>query len=175
MNRPTLALVTTALLAVSACQGVPSLSSGLGQPVAVVAVPASTAACRVVDGRADARCTPGVINPQVTQADIASTVCRSGWTATVRPSTSYTGPLKLRQMAMYGEPGPASLYEEDHLVPLSAGGSPTDPRNLFPEPYAGRGAHTKDTEESSLRRAVCGGRLTLAEARAQIVRDWVRP
>jgi hypothetical protein len=26
-------------------------------------------------------------------------------------------------------------YEEDHLISLEDGGDPTDPRNLFPEPY----------------------------------------
>ncbi|TML75767.1 MAG: hypothetical protein E6G12_08440 [Actinobacteria bacterium] len=28
--------------------------------------------------------TPGVLNPDVTQSNIRSTICRSGWTATTR-------------------------------------------------------------------------------------------
>jgi hypothetical protein len=28
-----------------------------------------------------------------------------------------------------------ACYEEDHLIPLEDGGGPTDPRNLWPEPY----------------------------------------
>src|SRR5262249_10317692 len=85
--------------------------------------------------RASALRTPGVLNPAVTQAAIASTICRRGWTATVRPPTSYTSALKLRQMALYGETGPPSRYQEDHLISLELGGDPTDPRNLWPEPY----------------------------------------
>jgi len=141
-----------------------------GQPVSAL----TSTGCHVVDGRADTHCTPGVRNPQVTQLNLASTICRKGWTATVRPPTSYTEPLKLKQMARYGEPAPASLYELDHIIPLEIGGSPTDPANLFPQPYAGRGAHVKDQEENSLNRAICNGRLTLAEGQAQILRDWTR-
>src|SRR5205085_8059115 len=59
--------------------------------------------------------TPGVLNALVTQATIASTICRHGWTATVRPPTTYTSALKLRQMAEYGEIGPPTAYQEDHL------------------------------------------------------------
>lgn len=133
--------------------------------------PTGSAACTVHAGRADSRCSPGALNPQVTQANIASTICRKGWTATVRPPTSFTEPLKRRQMVLYGETGPVSGFEEDHVIPLVLGGATADERNLFPQPWAD--AHRKDAEEVSLGRAVCGGRLTLADARAQIVRDWV--
>ncbi|MGW4529241.1 hypothetical protein [Amycolatopsis sp. NPDC004378] len=33
----------------------------------------------------DPACTPGALNPDVTQASIGSTICVSGWTATIRP------------------------------------------------------------------------------------------
>ncbi|MGW4994883.1 hypothetical protein ACWEQ3_46110 [Streptomyces mirabilis] len=36
----------------------------------------------------DSSCTPGSYNPNVTQSNIHSTICVSGWTATVRPPTS---------------------------------------------------------------------------------------
>ena len=39
---------------------------------------------------ADAVRTPGVLNPDVTQANIDSTICVHGWTRTIRPPTSYT-------------------------------------------------------------------------------------
>jgi hypothetical protein len=35
-------------------------------------------------------CTPGVRDPRAKQSNIRSTICRSGYTATVRPPTSYT-------------------------------------------------------------------------------------
>ncbi len=47
---------------------------------------------------------------------------------------SVTEPLKRLGMAAYNDPGPISGYEEDHLVAIEAGGSPSDPRNLWPEP-----------------------------------------
>ena len=79
--------------------------------------------------------TPGVLNPDVTQANIRSTVCRHGWTDTIRPPVEYTNALKRKQMRQYGETGSLSDYQEDHLISLELGGNPTDPRNLWPEPY----------------------------------------
>ena len=38
----------------------------------------------------DPACTPGSIDPAVTQKDIRSTICKAGWTATVRPPESQT-------------------------------------------------------------------------------------
>jgi hypothetical protein len=73
--------------------------------------------------------TPGVVNPDVTQENIRSTICRRGWTSTVRPPVVYTNALKQRQMPAYGETGPLSAYQEDHLISLELGGDPTDPRN----------------------------------------------
>jgi hypothetical protein len=106
--------------------------------------------------------TPGVLNPDVTQATIGSTICVQGWTRTVRPPTDFTNELKLRQMHAYGETGSPSEYQEDHLVSLELGGHPTDPRNLWPEPYP-RAAQV-DVIENELNDQVCSGSLTLAEA-----------
>ena len=78
--------------------------------------------------------TPGVVNPDVTQATIGETICVRGWTRTVRPPTDYTNGLKVRQMREYGVGGSPSGYQEDHLISLELGGHPTDPRNLWPEP-----------------------------------------
>jgi hypothetical protein len=110
--------------------------------------------------------TPGASNPAVTQASIKKTICVSGWTATMRPSTSYTNALKTKQMVQYLETGSPSDYEEDHLIPLELGGSPRSPRNLWPEPHPR--ADTVDTIETSLKRQVCKGLITLALARKQI-------
>lgn len=129
--------------------------------------------CTVQDGRADVRCTPGVTNPQVTQATIGQTICVRGWTATIRPPASYTTALKRQQMVQYGESGSLAGYEEDHLIPLEAGGDPRDPRNLWPEPRSGtRSAAVKDRAENAARESVCSGRMSLAAAQAQIQSDW---
>ena len=111
---------------------------------------------------ADPTRTPGVLNPNVTQANIRSTICRHGWTETIRPPTSYTNELKAKQMRQYGETGSLSDYQEDHLISLELGGSPTDPRNLWPEPYPR--ASDVDKIENELNAEVCSGELTLAQA-----------
>jgi hypothetical protein len=106
--------------------------------------------------------TPGVLNAAVTQANIRTTVCHPGWTRTVRPPTQYTNALKRRQMRAYGERGPMSAYQEDHLISLELGGDPTDPRNLWPEPYPR--ASDVDKMENELNAQVCSGALSLAQA-----------
>jgi len=109
--------------------------------------------------------TPGVVNPDVTQANIRATICKTGWTRTVRPPVSYTNALKARQMRAYRESGAPSAYQEDHLISLELGGHPTDPRNLWPEPYP-RAAKV-DELENELNAKVCSGALSLAEAQEQ--------
>lgn len=112
----------------------------------------------------------------VTQSNIKTTICVSGYTATVRPPTSYTDTLKLVQMKQYGFSGDPSDYEEDHLVALELGGAPTDPRNLWPEPRKSiKGqAEDKDQVENSLHRAVCAGTMTLGDAQYAIATDWTK-
>ena len=106
--------------------------------------------------------TPGMLNAEVTQATISATICRHGWTATVRPPGEYTGALKRKQMRQYDETGPPSAYQEDHLISLELGGDPTDPRNLWPEPYPR--ASQVDRIENELNARVCSGALSLADA-----------
>ncbi|HMC51491.1 MAG TPA: hypothetical protein VKI64_01940 [Acidimicrobiales bacterium] len=116
----------------------------------------------------DTRPPPGALNPDVTQADIGSTVCVRGWTATVRPPAAYTGALKRQQIAARHLPdtNPAD-YEEDHAIPLELGGSPRDPDNLWPEPLAA--ARRADVREGELRDEVCSGRITLRVAQAALL------
>jgi hypothetical protein len=102
---------------------------------------------------------PGVLNPDVTQANINATICVLGWTKTIRPPTSYTNALKRKQMREYGVGGSLSDYQEDHLISLELGGHPTDPRNLWPEPYPR--ATDVDSIENDLNAQVCSGDLSL--------------
>ena len=75
---------------------------------------------------------PGALNVDVSQTTIHQTICVPGWTATVRPSTSYTNGVKLKLLREQGmAPSDASRYELDHHVPLALGGHPRDPRNLW--------------------------------------------
>lgn len=134
-------------------------------------------ACHLRGPLPDPNCTPGAADPAVTQADIATTICVSGYTKTVRPPASYTDALKLTQMTQYGLAGTTADYEEDHLIPLEIGGSPRDPRNLWPEPRAtldaAGGAEVKDKLENRLHELVCSGDLPLAKAQKAIASDWV--
>ena len=155
----------------------PSTSAG-SSPASPATSPAPGAAPNTCHARGsglyvlpDPTCTPGATNPAVTQADIGSTICTSGWTTTIRPPESYTEPLKYSQLAAYGEPGPVSSYEEDHLIPLELGGAPRDVRNLWPEP--GAAPNPKDEVENAARHAVCDGVLTLAAAQQAIATDWI--
>jgi hypothetical protein len=109
---------------------------------------------------------PGALNPDVTQANIMTTICMRGWTRTVRPPAEYTYRLKVEQMRARHLPGSPRDYEEDHLIPLELGGDPTDPRNLWPESW--EEAHIKDGLERRLNGAVCAGRISLQDARREV-------
>jgi hypothetical protein len=120
-------------------------------------------------GLPDPRCTPGAISSEVS----LTTVCAFGYSRSVRPPESYTEPLKFSQMRAYGLPGPASDYEEDHLVPLSIGGAPRDPANLWPEPRTGPyNALMKDHLETWAARMACAGRIPLARLQHDMAADW---
>lgn len=116
----------------------------------------------------------GAYNPDVTQSAIQSTICVSGWTATVRPPTSYTNPLKAQGIIDYGcSDTNMAGYEEDDLVPLELGGAPRATGNLWPEPSSGsQAAHSKDGVETKLKNAVCAGTITLSAARSAIENNW---
>ena len=135
----------------------------------------------------DPTITPGAINTDITQDNIQFNICDTGnWsTKSERPPVSYTNPLKLTQMAEYGDtvsdPDATCMpksdnpkcYEEDHLISLEIGGNPTDPNNLWPEPYSPTpGAKEKDQVENFLHSEICDGKITLAQAQQSIVHDW---
>lgn len=120
--------------------------------------------------------TPGAIDPEITQENIAHTVCVAGYTKTVRPPTRYTEKLKRQQMREQGLEGSSHDYKEDHLVPLCVGGAPRDPHNLWPQPVSGRwSAAAKDQLESSVCRQVCRGDITLKQGQAIFLQaDWIK-
>ena len=134
------------------------------------------ARCHAVDREhPDPTCTPGAVQAGVTQVSIASTICRHGWTATVRAPEAETGKVKKAAMLAYGLPVSGSKTTElDHFVPLELGGA-NDVRNLWPEPSdePGHGvANTKDKVENDLNAAVCRGQVPLAAAQRAIAADW---
>jgi hypothetical protein len=149
---------------------VPTGSPAARSPVAM----ALSVSCRSLNGLPDTSCTPGAVDPHVTQDNIQTTICVRGYTKTVRPPASYTDSLKKQQISDYGyaDTNPAN-YEEDHLVPLELGGHPSDPKNLWPQPRNGAyPAAAKDRVENSLHARVCAGLVTLADAQMAIAKNW---
>lgn len=124
--------------------------------------------------------TPGATNPAITQENVYENICNRDWsTKSVRPPAHYTNTLKLEQIREYGDADDNPHdYEEDHLIPLELGGSPDDPRNLWPEPYdtsiPDGGAKSKDRVESFLHKQVCSGGISLRDAQLEIANDWYR-
>ncbi|MGH9821644.1 MAG: hypothetical protein ACREDR_00075 [Blastocatellia bacterium] len=127
----------------------------------------------------DHKLTPGAFNPDITQQNIGSNICKKGWsTSSLRPSTSYTNKIKAEKMAAQGLRGDTHQFELDHLVPIEDGGDPRSPDNLWAEPWNlnvngyDLGAHTKDKAENATHAAICDGRISLDEARKQMAADW---
>jgi hypothetical protein len=152
-----------------------NIADGLTDPLTVEATGGITvnAAGAVLP---DPHRTPGAINPAVTQATISTTICVTGWTTTIRPPSGYTTALKERQLASgyaYHSDILTGDYEEDHLISLELGGSPTSELNLWPEPYnTVDGARVKDVIENKLHSLVCSGALPLATAQHDIATNW---
>ena len=190
------AAIAAGTLAASACQGVVVSSGGAGKPshaarhspagrhergpsasgLRMVHDPGQvtgtiTGRCHSADhGRLpDRHCTPGAVDPAVTQANIASTICVSGYTHTVRPAEAKTEAFKFHQAYPAYGLADGVTSELDHLVPLELGGA-NDAANLWPE--VGTIPNPKDEVERALNRAVCDGRVGLAAAKRAVARDW---
>jgi len=134
---------------------------------------------RIIDAAAglylpDPACTPGAVDPAVTQDNLASTICKSGYTTTVRAPASDTDKTKALSLTQYGQTR-ASTTEYDHLISLQLGGT-NAVSNLWPEPNrAGAPGTTnpKDAIETRLNKAVCAHKVTLAAAQKAIATNWV--
>jgi hypothetical protein len=126
----------------------------------------------------DLHCTPGALNPLVTQSTIASTICTSGYTSSIRPPESVTEPEKHASVSAYSYTGAFWTAEYDHLVPLELGGDPNDPANLWAEPNDNPNAtsttNSKDVLEDRLNNLVCSGQLSLATAQEAVASNWVK-
>jgi hypothetical protein len=123
----------------------------------------------------DTSCTPGAVNTAVSLGQL----CPVAHTAQWRPPASYTSRLKATQLATKYDyvdstgthPMSAAGTEEDHLISLELGGSPTSVLNLWPEPHAS--LNEKDKVESAAHAAICAGRLTLPQAQQGIATNWI--
>ena len=122
----------------------------------------------------DPACTPGAADPAVTQENIDSTICTSGYTATVRPPASDTNKVKAESLREYGQVA-VKTTEYDHLISLELGGT-NSVSNLWPEPNKANATGTtnpKDAVENTLHRAICAHKVTLSAAQNAIAHNWV--
>jgi hypothetical protein len=144
------------------------LGAGVAALAIVGAVSIQPVKCHSVNGLPDSKCTPGVV--RTTDKNV---ICTQS-TGTIRPPSSYTTKLKIQQLKQYDftDKNLAS-YEEDHLISLEIGGDPTDPKNLWPEPYAEpNGAHDKDKVENLLHKRICNGEISPQDAQKGISTNW---
>lgn len=109
--------------------------------------------------------TPGAARPLS-----AAVVCGTPWGADRRHVTQG---MRRRVARAYGiDWAQRGRYEFDHLIPRELGGADTV-ENLWPQPWAE--ARLKDRQENRLHRAVCSGRISLAEAQRAIRNpEWWR-
>lgn len=114
------------------------------------------------------------LNADVRQDTIQKTICVAGYTASVRPSTTYTNGVKLKLLREQALPASVAIdFELDHRIPLALGGHPRNLKNLMLQPWEGKdGAKVKDRLERRLQKLVCAGQLLLDEARRAIYVDW---
>jgi hypothetical protein len=131
---------------------------------------------RAVNGQPlpDPACTPGVASSAVTQSNLDTTICRSGYASSVRAPEAETEAFKRKVIRAYAAPGPLSSYELDHLISLELGGS-NDAGNLWPQldDHPRNGVqNSKDLVENALHDAVCGHVVTLRAAQSAIATDW---
>lgn len=114
--------------------------------------------------------TPGDSSEAVSQANIATTICRVGYTRTVRNVSSRQRAIVFAKYHVKQKD--RSKYVIDHLIPLELGGS-NAVANLWPELKKGdRRGSTKDTVENKLHTLVCAGQVQLADAQRAIARRW---
>ena len=121
----------------------------------------------------DPACTPGAVDPAVTEDTLSTTICSRGYTTTVRPPAAVTGPAKQASLADYNLPY-SHTTEYDDLISLELGGA-NSISNLWPEPNTAtaRGVNNpKDQVENALNRAICNHTVTLTAAQTAIATNW---
>ncbi|QQC67362.1 hypothetical protein [Paraburkholderia ginsengisoli] len=116
----------------------------------------------------------GMLDERVTQQSIGETICRPGYADAVAPPFDEWMTQKDQMLAERGiDTGDGAAFALDRRVPLILGGSPDAPANLDLLPWAGReGERRKARAAVMLKRCVCEGKLSLAQAQATILGKW---
>lgn len=122
----------------------------------------------------DPKTVPGAVDPTITQANVATTICDSAYVTERTPPPSWKA-TATRRLAARIYPGERpENFQLDQLVPISLGGAATDARNLWLQSWAGNAsAGKKDALETVLHHMVCAGQIPLASAQQAIARNWI--
>jgi hypothetical protein len=128
-------------------------------------------ALRITDARAQ---DSGMLDERVTQQSIGETICRPGYADAVAPPFDEWMARKDQMLADRGiDTDDGVAFALDRRVPLVLGGSPDASANLDLLPWAGReGERRKARAAVMLKRCVCEGKVSLAQAQAAIVGKW---
>jgi hypothetical protein len=115
-----------------------------------------------------------MLDERVTQQSIGDTICRPGYAETVAPPFDELMAHKDRMLAARGlDARHGAAFALDRRVPIVLGGSPAAPANLDLLPWAGpQGERRKARAAVMLKRCVCEGKLSLAQAQAAIIGNW---
>ena len=118
---------------------------------------------------------PQLLDTRVTQESVTDTICRPGYADTVAPPFDQTMALKDRMLAARGIDADEGVgYALDRHVPIVLGGSPDAKANFDLIPWGGHaGERRKSLLTVRLKRCVCAGRMTLAQAQSAITGNWV--
>lgn len=111
------------------------------------------------------------LNPDVRQDTIPQTICRPGYSTTVRPSTSYTNAIKFSLMEQSGiQREEARDWALDHRLAIGLGGHPRalDNLQLLPSTENSR----KSRIEAKMICYVCTGAIPLHQAQSELLHDW---
>jgi hypothetical protein len=115
-------------------------------------------------------CAPGATDAHAA-AHPHETICVAGYASSARLRERDAERIKLALLDSYQATEPSASYVLDQLVAIEDGGSPTDPRNLWPQPIAQ--AKQKDAIEHYLHRQICAGKVTVQQAARQLEGDWL--
>ena len=157
------------------------VGAGPGNYVVAAQPPPGTCHYRYTPGGQplpDPSCTPGAINPKVTQENIGTTICKPGYSKSIRPSRKITDIEKRLNAQSYGYTGDLADAEFDHLIAISAGGDPHDVRNLWLEPPSPGHRpkdgpnNDKDRVEQTIHTLICSGHISLRDAQVAMAHDW---
>ncbi|MGF6374501.1 hypothetical protein [Paraburkholderia sp. 32] len=115
-----------------------------------------------------------MLDERVSQQSIGQTICRPGYAETVAPPFDELMAHKDRMLAARGiDADDVAAFALDRRVPIMLGGSPDAPANLDLLPWSGpQGERRKARAAALLKRCVCEGKLSLAQAQAVIVGNW---